>query len=802
MITKIDIPKFGLFNDYKWVSNIGKDATSYIFKKLNIIYGRNYSGKTTLSRIFRCVEEKELHENYLDGKFIITDANGDTITDSKLDCSYKIRVYNTDFVRSNLSILHDENGGIRPFALLGSGNVAAEKRINEIIQELGSIDEKKGLKYEIDEAEKRLVTDKNKCERKATELNQKLTYKANKDIKLNSYFVKQGITYNVSNIKAEIDDIIATPDKRYILSEAEIEAQKTIIIELIKSDIQPAAISKPQLRSFINEVKLLIEKEITMTNTIKDLLADSVLQEWVDKGRALHKDKRDSCAFCGGDITETRWDILDAHFTKESEELKKKIIGEREKLRTARERINSYLESKGIIRNNYYSSYVHKFDEIKTQWDSAVKQYTDIIQILDTKLQERYDDIFTPKELKDLADSSDKIVEVLKLFNDLSGKNNSKSLTLEKDKESARKALRYSELSSFIEIIDYKRNLAAVKKEEQVNSMQATTLEELRAKVKRIGEEKALKELELKDEGEAAKKVNSHLTNFFGHDGLSLEPEIVGGDTPQTRFVIKRGAGKAHNLSEGECSLIAFCYFIAKMEDELNGVDKEKLIIYIDDPIASLDNNHIFFMFSLIENVICKEKKYGQLFISTHNLDFLKYIKRLTTPRDTHNKPLVGHFMVIKQKKDTDAICSLIPMPDHLKDYVTEYNFLFKEIYNMAKIGNEEKYKLYENNFTQFYNLPNNIRKFLESYLFYRYPNTDEPLNYLSKIFDGHVPTLVNRVVNEYSHLSWGDRGTIAVDVNEAETVSKEILKAIKNKDNDHFEALCKSVEVDKNIAL
>jgi hypothetical protein len=40
------------------------------------------------------------------------------------------------------------------------------------------------------------------------------------------------------------------------------------------------------------------------------------------------------------------------------------------------------------------------------------------------------------------------------------------------------------------------------------------------------------------------------------------------------------------------------------------------------------------------------------------------------------------------------------------------------------------------------------------------------------------------------------------VDVNEAETVSKEILKAIKNKDQDHFDALCNSVGVDKCIAL
>jgi len=50
----------------------------------------------------------------------------------------------------------------------------------------------------------------------------------------------------------------------------------------------------------------------------------------------------------------------------------------------------------------------------------------------------------------------------------------------------------------------------------------------------------------------------------------------------------------------------------------------------IDDPISSLDSNHVFFVFSLIDSIIAKPKKYTQLFISTHNLDFLKYIKITT----------------------------------------------------------------------------------------------------------------------------------------------------------------------------
>lgn len=133
---------------------------------------------------------------------------------------------------------------------------------------------------------------------------------------------------------------------------------------------------------------------------------------------------------------------------------------------------------------------------------------------------------------------------------------------------------------------------------------------------------------------------------------MTLEPALITeSNTPLTRFIIKRGDKEAHNLSEGECSLISFCYFIAKIEDELNGVDHDKLIIYIDDPISSLDNNHIFFMYSLIETIVAKKGQYGQLFISTHNLDFLKYLKRLTLPIDINRKPLVQYFLIEKRKK-------------------------------------------------------------------------------------------------------------------------------------------------------
>ncbi|MBN2817335.1 MAG: AAA family ATPase [Bacteroidales bacterium] len=54
MIERITyIKNFAVFKNFDWNTAV-LDINNSIrdFKKINIIYGRNYSGKTTLSRIF------------------------------------------------------------------------------------------------------------------------------------------------------------------------------------------------------------------------------------------------------------------------------------------------------------------------------------------------------------------------------------------------------------------------------------------------------------------------------------------------------------------------------------------------------------------------------------------------------------------------------------------------------------------------------------------------------------------------------------------------------------------------------
>jgi wobble nucleotide-excising tRNase len=369
-------------------------------------------------------------------------------------------------------------------------------------------------------------------------------------------------------------------------------------------------------------------------------------------------------------------------------------------------------------------------------------------------------------------------------INFLINENNLKTSNLTKDLQKIRSNLRHSAVANFINTIGFFEQEKKIKELKGEVEKLITNQTNSQKKIETLREQKRQLETEAKDESRGAELVNQHLSQFFGHDELKL---VAVGNTPNLKFKITRDNVEVNNLSEGECSLIAFCYFIAKIEDELTN---DKPIIYIDDPISSLDNNHIFFMFSLIESVLAKPKKYTQLFISTHNLDFLKCLKRLTSPENDG----VKHFLIERRQKQNDKKSFLIPMPKHLKDYVTEFNYLFSEIYKMYEniSGNQEDD--INNSYNQFYNLPNNLRKFLEYYLFYKFPNNKNPLDNLDKLFDNNTPSLINRVINEHSHLTYIDRGWKPIDVNEAIDCVKVIMDKIKEKDLQQFEALIQSV--------
>lgn len=138
MIKKINaIKKIGVFDDFHWV-----DLSDLTVK--NILYGWNYSGKTTLSRVFACMEKKSLNSDYPEGEFNLELTNDEVhsnYTHSNIsECAIVVRVFNEDFKEKNINWNGQE---FNPILLLGEESIETQAKIDELRTKLIAAQERK-----------------------------------------------------------------------------------------------------------------------------------------------------------------------------------------------------------------------------------------------------------------------------------------------------------------------------------------------------------------------------------------------------------------------------------------------------------------------------------------------------------------------------------------------------------------------------------------------------------------------------------------------------------------------------------
>ena len=791
------IKDMAVFQDFRWASSVRDEGNNVAeFRKINILYGRNYSGKTTLSRIFRALETGSVSEKYSSPEFQLSFNGGTNATQNSLNSHGQVvRVFNEDFVRDNLHFIVDDEQAINSFAILGEDNAKLEEEIEKHEAELGSEEDNSGLLGDLLGAEDEFKKAKKSHGDKSTELETKLRDKANKagsGIKHNKSF--GDANYNVPKIKADIATV--TRDTYSPLTDEQVDQFHDLLREEPKPEIPESSSFNLQYSAIVSKAKDLIEKKIQASDPIQELLNDAALATWVRTGREHHQGKRDKCAFCGSDLPKDLWEELDKHFNQESEELRQALDNLLGSIERERSRLPSLLK---IKNSDFYSNFTMDLDSLSEQLSAKSASYCESLDSIKEQAEKRKNEIFTPLTFDEPESVEDSLNAVRDSFEQLRKKSNEFTASLSEDQSEARASLRLHEVHTFINDIKYEEECTAIdtlnaamgKAEEAKNAAK----EKVDSKRAKINELKA----QLKDESKGADRVNDYLNNFFGHQSLSLKAiEENPGDTSSGyRFEVTRNGKQAFHLSEGECSLIAFCYFMAKLDDiETKG---NQPIIWIDDPISSLDANHIFFVYSLINAEIVTPEKYEdgeeekerdrfkQLFISTHNLDFLKYLKRLPGAMNKNK----SQFLIITRTNQTSNITL---MPRYLKDYVTEFNFLFHQIYKCAhaQIESDENHDCY-------YNFGNNARKFLEAFLYYKYPNAVEKDDKLTRFFgdDALAASLTDRINNEFSHLAGVfERSVLPIDVPEMKTTANFILRKIKEKDPDQYAALLQSIGV------
>lgn len=738
-IKKIDIKDFGCYKDYKQhsQSGIGNDFND---GRINIFYGRNYSGKSTYSKIFQSIELKQLPEKYGDIDFEIKLANQIFIKSNEIaarklpiDC----KVFNQRFIDDNI-YLHNDNK-LNSFQIsIGSDTNKTLKKIEDI-----RLNELKPRNEKLSQIESDITEKQQKAKISKDSLDSKLRITASKIKNLKNPSVVVGNKYDIRDIKEEFEKysahfpILPLQDDKKAVAELEKNVEQAKIRILEKNINKPQKIDLVSFdknfnfTSFLENTKKLLSKVVSVSNILDEYKDSPDKINWIKHGVDIHGDNPKKCVFCGNSIDSELIKNLKLAFSDELSSLENELVLQNNRIKSEIQKLDAI---PNINKEDYFKDSVSDIQNINKEIENNINNRKRVLETLESKISEKQRDIFSKIEINDLnwLDFSKIQVEIDLLYNDTIEQ-------IEQFEDRKTKSIdflrRYYIVKEF-PVSEY------TKLSQEVDQLQED-MEKINLEQKILNEEKEkfeqdIIELEgsLKSKSEAAKRINMILQNSLAHSEMSLKSVD---DEEGIYFEVSRNEERAYNLSEGEKSLVAFAYYITRLES-LSTEEKSKTILFIDDPVSSLDENNIFYIYNLIFCLL-EKKEFLQYFLSTHNLDFLKYTNRFSNKKD---------YYLIEKIKEAENIPSksyIKKLPTHLSNKVTEFVFLFEQIYRVAT---EDEH---ENNFSVFYNFPNNGRKFIETLLYFKYPdykakNDDKIINY----FGGENAPFIQRINNEYSH--------------------------------------------------
>jgi wobble nucleotide-excising tRNase len=275
-----------------------------------------------------------------------------------------------------------------------------------------------------------------------------------------------------------------------------------------------------------------------------------------------------------------------------------------------------------------------------------------------------------------------------------------------------------------------------------------------------------------------ADRVNELLVAYFGKDELSV---IL---SSEKRFHIVRGEVVAKNLSDGEKTAIAFAYFITRVQDGRTPL--ASTIIVIDDPISSLDANHLFNTYALIKTQLAN---CAQLFLSTHSFDFFNLIREWAAEEDDTKRPAAiwkkwGIFLV---KRTDKRHAVLEEIPKELLKFKSEYHYLFSVLYNFNASG--------AGDFDRLLSLPNVVRRFLEAFAGVMIPRSTGLKGKMERLFPNAIAReRVWKFVNYYSHNTTLTRSLVIPDLSECKAVVQVCVDCVRDWDCDYFNDLVTEV--------
>ena len=615
--------------------------------KINFIYGPNGSGKSTISNFFQSPTESKFKDCSVEWE------NNNTS---------EILVYNRSFREKNFSTGKSDIAGI---FTLGESTIEDLKTIEELKAELAL---KQNDINTFNKTLNKKQTDLENCENQFREnIWDAILKRYSEDFQA----VFQGVRRNKERFKeCVIEKFNKNITPKFSLTELQ-ERKKA----LYETKSEQCAVPSFNFESLINSFSIIeddiIWQKIIVGNTelpIAKLMTTLGNSDWVNKGRN-YIIGNGYCPFC------QQMTITD----KFKEELEQFFSGEYEKdisviLQLKEEYFRALNDFKKLIETVQSSEVL--FDVGKLDVNVLNDKIEIIITILNANLSNMESKIKEPSRKIELTSTSKEFKDLTQLIinsQNIINKHNKLVLNFAKEQEQLVNDIWEYMLNEQKSLIE---NYLS-EKEKHSKGIAALTARIYDKNIEVSASKKAIIEAE-KNITSVQPTVNeiNRLLKAYGFENFL----IVESPVQENYYQIQRPDGSMANntLSEGEETFISFLYFMQLAKgaiDETKVVSKK--ILFIDDPICSLDSTILYIVSAMIKE-LSKDVKEGkldveQLFILTHNVFFHKEAAFIDGRTKEDNKV---HFWILNKNFNITQIISY----NTKNPITTSYELLWKEL--------------------------------------------------------------------------------------------------------------------------
>lgn len=648
-----------------------KNDNLMLDKDINFIFGKNGTGKSTISNLIK--EAK--------------------VTD------FDVRIFH-----GFESVLGEDDK--LNAVILGEENKSINKQVNEIDKDILDINsEIEKIKLTISEPEddkvENFYTEHQNAQKeknnKESEINKFYTDSA-RQISRNNQLVENARSYNRNVFKREV------ANSKY-LEKDEIEKYENIL-KSEKKFAKKIPFPTQGLDKYLDSVNEILNAKVESKIIIEELQGDSEKLNFAQTGMDIHSED-DNCAFCGNKVSGERLHALKSYFSAdEVKGLSERIIKGKQLIS---EQINILTDLK-INKNDFYPNFIDSINKLEKDITDLKVEQLNFFRNLEVNLEEKQKHLFEQIDRLDL--------EIPSSFNDISQeyanfveKNNDFSNNLVENQENAKNKLRYHEVFKLVEDFQLEVKNTELESLEKIEGEKRKVLENQTVKIKENEDkiEKLRKDIsELLQQTKNTRKLAENINNKLK---TSVTFELIRKEENEQEFYEVKGANEEirsiKELSTGEKNIIAFLYFIEKLNEINESTERKDRIIVFDDPMNSNDDTMQYLIVDELQMLMKKVQKKSnadKFILLTHNVFFyLNSSLEVRNRRDGKDAYKESNFYRLLSNNTQTKI---LRIENKNQDFKTNYEALWHEL---AFLYNVNKTEL----------MLNPIRRIIETYIIF-----------------------------------------------------------------------------------